>query len=87
MSASTVGASLQNEAGLRELEAARVASDERTRLALHEAKRIDDVLPGREETALPRPHLGDGGLRVRVRINDPKYRLVGMEASGSGKCR
>ena len=51
-----------------ECEAARVASDERTRLALNKIRRFDNILPGREKQAYVDMTEAQGGLVARVRI-------------------
>ena len=57
-----------DEAGRRELEAARVASDERTRLALNKLRRFDNVLPGRQGKPYLDVTYSLDGLLARVRV-------------------
>ena len=79
-----------DEAGARELEAARVASDERCRLALDEIRRVNHVNripPELQGHAYLDFSLEMDGLTARLRIYDPKYRTVGDEFGGSPEGR
>ncbi len=68
-----------DEAARREMEAARIASDERTRLTLSKFRRVQDILPGFEAHAYLDTTMEMDGLTARVRVYDPKRRPTGDE--------